>query len=208
LDAVAFLDDGPRDAPHTLVLAHGSGAPMDSPFMQGVATGLAAHGHRVLRFEFPYMHERRRTGRPRPPDRAPVLIAAWRAAIAAAGPAGGLVIGGKSLGGRIASLIADDASVAGLVCLGYPFHPPGKKEDRSRLPHLATLATPTLIVQGTRDPFGTPAEVADVPLSPKIRLHWVADGDHGLRTTQASGRSAADALAEAVAAIDRFLATL
>src|SRR5512134_970358 len=124
-----FLFDGDEGAPLTIALAHGAGAPMDSPFMAFFAEGLANRGYRVARFEFPYMASRRAgDGQDRrPPDPTHVLIQAWRAVIAQLGAKIGphrLVIGGKSLGGRIASMVADDAGVRGLVCLGYPFHPP------------------------------------------------------------------------------------
>jgi predicted alpha/beta-hydrolase family hydrolase len=195
--------DGPGDAPLTLALAHGAGAPMDTPFMAAFAEGLAAAGLRVARFEFPYMAASRRDGRKRPPDRQPVLLESWRQVIRALGPER-LAIGGKSLGGRMASLIADETAVRGLVCLGYPFHPPGRPE-RLRTAHLETIVTPTLIVQGTRDPFGAPAEVAGYRLSPAVRLYWAEDGDHGLTPRKASGRTAEQNWSEAAAAIAAFL---
>ncbi|HXZ88994.1 MAG TPA: alpha/beta fold hydrolase, partial [Candidatus Binataceae bacterium] len=145
-----LLIDGPREAAHTIVLAHGAGAAMDSPFMDTVAEGLARNGIRVVRFEFPYMKARREGGKRGAPDREAVLIEAWRDAIARLGGGARLVIGGKSLGGRIASMVADEAGARGLVCLGYPFHPPGQPA-RSRVKHLEALRTPALIVQGTRD---------------------------------------------------------
>jgi predicted alpha/beta-hydrolase family hydrolase len=207
-----MLLDGPADAPLTLVLAHGAGAPMDSPFMADVAGGLAAAGRRVARFEFPYMRARRDSGRRGRPDPEPVLLAAWRGAIDELGGPARLVIGGKSLGGRMASLLADEAGVRGLVCLGYPFRPPGRpatagRPDR-RLAHLATLRTPTLIVQGTRDPFGGEAEVGGYTLSPAIRVAWIADGDHSFKPSRRSGRTLDGNLAAAVEAISVFLATL
>lgn len=201
-----FLADGPPRARRVVVLAHGSGAPMDSDWMDAVARGLGEAGMRVLRFEFPYMRRRRESGSRRPPDRAPVLLDAWREAARAAAAAGEperLVIGGKSLGGRIASMVADELGVRGLVCLGYPFHPPGKP-DRLRTEHLRALKTPALILQGTRDPFGTPDEVATYALARSIRVHWLEDGDHGLKPRKSSGRTEAQNLAEAVEAIDAF----
>src|SRR5947209_5742628 len=145
-----LLFTGPAQAARTLALAHGAGAGMDTAFMEAFAMGLADRGLRVARFEFPYMAERRKSGKKRPPDREPVLREAWLEVVEQLG-ADGLLIGGKSMGGRIASLIADQANVAGLVCLGYPFHPVGKP-DRLRVGHLRALRTPTLILQGTRDP--------------------------------------------------------
>jgi predicted alpha/beta-hydrolase family hydrolase len=198
-----MLLDGPETAPLTLVLAHGAGAPMDSDFMAVFAEALAATGLRVARFEFPYMAARRAGGGKRPPDREPRLLEAWRDAIAALGP-GPLAIGGKSLGGRMASLIAGEGGARALVCLGYPFHPPGRPE-RLRTAHLEALEVPTLIVQGARDPFGNAAEVPAYRLSPRIRFHWAEDGDHSLVPRKASGRTREQNWAEAVEAIAAFL---
>ena len=205
-----FLFDGPARAARTLVLAHGAGAPMDSPFMDAVASEVAADGVRVARFEFPYMHARRAEGRRKPPDREPGLRAAWHEAIAVLagkkGP-GSLVIGGKSMGGRIASMVADEAGVAGLVCLGYPFHPPGAPE-KLRVAHLEHLKTPALIVQGERDAFGTRDEIAGYSLSKKIRLVFLPDGDHSFKPRVSSGRTERQNLSEAVALVTGFLESL
>jgi predicted alpha/beta-hydrolase family hydrolase len=182
-----------------VLLAHGAGAPMDSPAMSAVARALAGAGLRVARFEFGYMAGRRAgAGRAAPP-RADRLIPEYRAAIDALGARGPLVIGGKSMGGRVASMAADElhaaGRIAGLLCLGYPFHPPGRPEQL-RTAHLATLRTPALICQGTRDPFGTREEVAGYALSDTIEVLWLEDGDHDLRPRKAvSGHSAADHLA-------------
>lgn len=199
-----FLINGPDTASITLVLAHGAGAPMDSPFMNAIAEGLACAGVRVARFEFPYMRERRGRGGRRAPDREPVLLETWRSAIERLGGASHLAIGGKSLGGRIAGIIADEVSARGLLCLGYPFHPPGKAPG-ARLSHPRTLRTPALIVQGTRDPFGNRAEVEGYELSPRIRIKWIEDGDHSFRPRARSGRSEAGNLAEAIAAAAGFI---
>jgi uncharacterized protein len=145
-----LLVNGPASAKSTLVLAHGAGASMDSPFMTIIAEGVAASGVRVVRFEFPYMGRRRLSGKGGAPDPERVLMQAWRNMIGELGGGQKLVIGGKSLGGRIASMIADETEVRGLVCLGYPFHSPGKP-DRARTGHLESLRTPALILQGTRD---------------------------------------------------------
>ncbi|HKJ70664.1 MAG TPA: alpha/beta family hydrolase [Gammaproteobacteria bacterium] len=198
-----FLFTGPASAPLTLALAHGAGVGMDSPFMAAVASGLGERGWRVARFEFPYMVRRRAEGTKRPPDRQPVLLDTWREVIDELG-AQRLVIGGKSMGGRMASLVADEAGVAGLVGLGYPFHPPGKP-DRTRIEHLQRLATPALIVQGSRDPFGTREEVASYPLDPAIAFHWAEDGNHDLAPRKRSGRTAEDNLSAALDAVDGFL---
>ena len=179
--------DGPTTASTTVALAHGAGAAMDSPFMQFFGEGLGKHGFRVVRFEYPYMAAKRATGKQRPPDREPVLRGTWMRVIEVLG-CDGLVIGGKSMGGRIASLVADEAGVRGLVCLGYPFHPVGKPE-RLRVDHLRTIRTPTLIVQGERDPFGGRGEVAGYTLSSALRVAWVTDGDHGFKPRASSGRT-------------------
>jgi predicted alpha/beta-hydrolase family hydrolase len=179
---------------------------MDTPFMTFFAEGLGRAGHRVARFEFPYMAERRTSGASKPPDRAPVLIDTWQKVITEVG-ASTLVIGGKSMGGRIATMIADETKVRGLLCLGYPFYGAGRK-DKPRVEHLKTLATPTLICQGTRDPLGDKEAVSELQLSPAIRLHWAEDGDHDLKPRQASGRSHEDNLAEALDAAAAFLSAL
>ena len=203
-----FLFDGPADAALTVVLAHGAGAPMNTPFLSSVARGLAAGGYRVARFEFPYMRARRDTGRKGgAPDREPILRNSWKEAVEKLGGGGRLVIGGKSMGGRIASMVADEVGARGLVCLGYPFHPPGRPE-KLRTKHLETLATRALIVQGTRDAFGTEEDVAGYRLSPAIRVVWLQDGDHSWKPRAASGRSEAQNMADAIAAIREFLASL
>ena len=177
---------------------------MDSPFMQAFAEGLATRGLRAARFEFPYMVERRNTGKKMPPNRAPILMQTWHAVIDGLGPPERLIIGGKSMGGRMASLVADEAGVAGLVCLGYPFHAPGKPPGPNRLEHLETLKTPTLICQGTRDTLGTIDEVSGYDLSPAIKVHWVEDGDHGLKPRKKSGRTEQQNWEEALDTIANF----
>jgi len=207
-----ILTDGPRDAEVTLILAHGAGGPMDSPFMNIVAKEIAANGIRVIRFEFPYMAARRESGKRGAPDREPVLIEAWGRAFASVrdvpkSAPRKVIIGGKSLGGRIASMVADDLGATGLVCLGYPFHPPGNP-SRARIKHLEHLRTPALILQGTRDSFGHPEEVAGYPLSPKIQIAWIEDGDHSFKPRVASGRTEAQNLRDAVERVCKFAANL
>ena len=199
-----LLFDAPGGANGTLVLAHGAGAPMDSPFLARMAEGVAAAGIRVVRFEFPYMRARREGGRGRAPDPAPVLRERWLQVIAKLGGAGGLVLGGKSMGGRIASMIADETGARGLVCLGYPFHPPGRPE-RLRVAHLEALATPALFVQGTRDTLGSREEIATYTLSPSIRVLFLEDGDHSFKPRARSGVTLEQNLAAAVRAVSEFV---
>ncbi|RFB82193.1 alpha/beta hydrolase [Rhizobium leguminosarum bv. trifolii] len=192
-----FLLQGPHDARFTILLAHGAGAPMDSASMTGAAEALAGVGFRVARFEFAYMAARR-TGARKPPPRAETLNPEYEAAIAELGVDGPLIIGGKSMGGRVASMVADvhaRGKVAGLLCLGYPFHPPGQP-TKLRTAHLKGLTTPALICQGTRDEFGTRDEVPGYDLSDRIEILWLEDGDHDLKPRKTiSGFSAADHLA-------------
>jgi uncharacterized protein len=202
-----LLFDGPDGGSPTLVLAHGAGAPMDSPFMTGVTERLAAMGHRVARFEFPYMARRRAEGTRRPPDRQPILLDSWRKVIGHFGGPENVVIGGKSMGGRMASLIAAETPVRGLLCLGYPFHPPGKPA-KTRTEHLAALDVPGLILQGTRDPFGRPDEIAAYQLSDRTTVHWIEDGDHDLKPRKSSGRDHAAALDEIAEVASGFLRSL
>jgi predicted alpha/beta-hydrolase family hydrolase len=198
-----LLIDNPTGT-NTLVLAHGAGAPMDHPFLQTIATNLAARGLRVVRFEFPYMAKRRVTGKKGGPNGMGVLEDTWRAVVKQLGGGQGLWVGGKSMGGRVASRLADELGVRGLVCLGYPFHPPAKPE-RTRTAHLLELRTPTLIVQGERDPFGGPEEVASYGLSRACELVWVPDGDHGFKPRKRSGHTLEGNLDLTVAAIAAWL---
>ena len=198
-----FCESGPKNATRTIVLAHGSGVGTHSPFMTAFADGLADCGFGVVRFEFPYMTKVRRSGRRRPPDREPTLVQSWHAILHQFSTRN-LIIGGKSLGGRIASLVADEVSVDGLVCLGYPFHAPGKATTAKRTKHLAELRTPTLICQGTRDPFGAVADVESYSLSPSITLHWLEDGDHNFQPRKSSGMTEEANWRSAINAIANF----
>lgn len=197
-----LLRSGPPGDDGALVLAHGAGAGMRSPFMEAFAEGLGARGIAVYRFEFPYMRERTASGSRRPPNPERVLRQCWTEVIARLTDRP-LIIGGKSLGGRIASLIADEYAAAGLICLGYPFHPPGRPE-RTRTAHLADLRTPTLICQGTRDPFGSFAEIGGYRLSPAITVQWLEDGNHSLEPRRSSGRTIAGNRNDAMDRITEF----
>ncbi len=200
----SLIVNGSSGAPIMLVLAHGAGAPMDSPFMNSIAEGIGGAEVRVVRFEFPYTAARRISGKRSAPDREAILIASWRGVLDELGEAAMVVIGGKSMGGRIASMIADEVGAAGLVCLGYPFHPPGSPE-RTRIKHLEHLRTPALILQGTRDSLGRPDEIAHYPLSRKIQVAWIEDGDHSFKPTKRSGRSEAQNLTDAILRMRLFL---
>jgi hypothetical protein len=190
--------------PATLILAHGAGAPQLHPFMVDFARALSERGLDVLTFNFLYTEQRRKV-----PDRMPQLVACYRAVIETARadiPSAGerLFIGGKSMGGRMASLVADETGVRGLVCLGYPFHPPGQP-GKTRTAHLAELRTPTLIVQGTRDTLGSREDVAGYELSPRIRIVWLEDGDHSFKPRKSSGHTEKQHLEAAVAAVAGFV---
>lgn len=197
-----------RDPKHaTLVLAHGAGAPQTHPFMVDMATRLAARGLDVVTFDFLYAARGKKL-----PDRNDTLEACWRAAIASVRARSGLpqdafFLGGKSMGGRIASQVAaagDGLTISGLVFLGYPLHPPGKPRAR-RDGHLPSIPFPMLFVQGARDPFGTDAELRRlVAKLPRAKLHVVPEGDHSLvvpkRLGEGEQERALDAAADAVAA--------
>ena len=206
-----FLITGPKDARVRFLCAHGAGKGMESPFLDTIADLLGERGIAVWRFEFAYMAARRDGGSRKPPPKAERLMDEYRAAVAELPYGGSVLIGGKSMGGRVASLVADELfaqkRIAGLVCLGYPFHPPNKPE-KLRTAHLEALACPALIVQGERDPFGTRAEVEAFGLSSAIRLHWADDGDHDLGPRGASGFTRKGNLTGAADAIAAFAGRL
>lgn len=180
--AISAIYNRPEAPTATVVVAHGAGAGMEHPFLRGFCAALNTLGLATLRFNFPYRDAGRKF-----PDRPPVAIAAWRAAMAAAqaqadanGDHGPVWAAGKSFGGRMASMaVADGMAAAGLVYLGYPLHAPGKPE-KLRDEHLYGLPTPMLFLQGTRDPFATPGILADVVsrIGPNAVLQWVEGGDH------------------------------
>jgi hypothetical protein len=157
---------------------------MDSSSMNMIAESLAHQSFRVARFEFAYMAARRTSGGRKPPPRAEKVLPEFIAAIEALEAPAPLIIGGKSMGGRVATMIADTCfdhgQISGVLCLGYPFHPPAKPGNL-RTAHLVDLKTPTLIVQGTRDPFGTDEEVPQYDLSSSIDMVWLPDGNHDLK---------------------------
>ncbi len=194
-----------------LVLAHGAGGGSQSKFIVQAGNGLAARGVTVATFDFPYMAQGRSV-----PDKGPVLETAWRAAIEEARAQASLeglplFMGGKSMGGRIASQVAAQHvdGIAGLVYLGYPLHPPGKPEQR-RDRHLPDITEPALFVQGTRDPFGTADEIrALLPrLNARTTLFEVQDGDHsfGVRVS-VTGKKPDAVLAEIFDAVASFIKT-
>ncbi|WP_262692612.1 alpha/beta family hydrolase [Kordiimonas aestuarii] len=188
-----FIENGTGEK-GTVLLAHGAGAGMDSDFMVAWAEGLACRGFRTLRFEFPYMVLRREDGKKRPPDRAPKLMEAYHHAITETHVRYSphkLIIGGKSMGARIASMVAaeDPTLCDGLLLLGYPFHPTGKPENL-RTGHLAAIDVPALVIQGERDPFGNKALVDTLDLADNFTLHWASDGNHDLSPRKASGFTA------------------
>jgi uncharacterized protein len=199
------------DAHATLVLAHGAGGRMTHPWMVAVARALSARGIDVVTFNFLYTEARRRL-----PDRSDVLEATWRAVIAAVRERPDvmhghvprrLFIGGKSMGGRIATHVAVGADVDGLVLLGYPLHPPGKP-DKLRVAHLPGVKAPMLFIQGSRDVFGTPAELAPFieTLPPGTSLFVVEGGDHSLSVPKRGGETFESVLARVADEIARFTA--
>ena len=197
-----LIIDG-EDNPITFIFAHGAGAGMDHEFMQSVAKGLAFKGIRVIRFNFPYMIKRAEDGKRRPPDRAPKLLEAYQEVIEQV-DADKLVIGGKSMGGRMASHLSEVDKVAAMACLGFPFHPPGKP-DKYKGEHLAELQKPCLILQGERDTFGKREEFADFDLSDSIRVEFIPDGDHSFKPRKSSGYTEQQNIALTVERLSAFI---
>lgn len=199
-----LLWDGPANAPIIFLLTHGAGAPMDSALLNRVTAGLTALGHRVGRFEFPYMAARRHGGGRRPPDPTGVLLSTWEAAVKTARDSRPIILGGHSMGGRMATMVADQVQPLAVTALAYPWHPP-EAPHKTRTQHLAAQKTPTLMVCGTRDTFGSPQEVAGYTLSPAVTVHFVDGADHSFAARARSGRTARTNLEEAVDVMHRFV---
>lgn len=182
--------------------------------MELLAESLAEEGVTTIRFEFPYMEKRREDGRKRPPDRQPALLEQFRKVISdvcrTPEGAGGVFVGGKSMGGRMASLVAATPEVAdnvlGAVCFGYPFHPPGKP-DRWRTAHFQELQRPILIIQGTRDPFGRKYEVEERRQAwpDRVNLQWLEGGEHDYRPLKKQGDSQAELVRKAAQQAAAFI---
>ncbi len=202
--SVAF--DGPAVSDVLIVLAHGAGAPMDSDFMRVIAGEVGQRGFRVCRFNFLYSEQQRKA-----PDRQAVLEDTYRAVLEAVrGHHDSVVVGGKSLGGRIASLIvAAGAPVDGLVFLGYPLHPPGRP-DRIRKAHLSDISVPMLFVEGTRDPFCPLETLEEVrsELTAPTEVAVIDDGDHSFKIRKSSGRTTDEAWVEAADAVSAWVAKM
>lgn len=184
-----LIFNGPENGP-LFVFSHGAGAPLTSDFMEQVSIGLALQGIRVARFNFNYMQLRVDTGSRRPPERAPHLIAQFIEVIETLNQP--MVIGGKSMGGRMATLVAAESeaellkNVHGIACLGYPFHPQGKPE-KLRIEHLPSIKQPLAIIQGSRDKLGDKADVESYSLPDDIKWCWLEDGDHDFKPRVKSG---------------------
>jgi uncharacterized protein len=204
------LVNGPAGAAARLILAHGAGASMTSPFLETLAADRAALGVQTVRFEFAYMAARRSGGPRRPPPPVERLAQEYLTFVGQLGrlPAQRLYIGGKSMGGRVASMIADElygaGLVSGLAVLGYPFHPAGKPHVL-RVAHLKGLGCPALIVQGTRDALGSSEVIPGYGLSPMIRLAFLPDGDHDLKPRRGSGHTQAGHIHSAARELARFM---
>ncbi|MBA5763670.1 alpha/beta hydrolase [Vibrio sp. 404] len=198
----SVLIDGESNTP-LFIFAHGAGAGMDHSFMQQIAIGLANNGIKVVRFNFPYMVKRAEDGKKRPPDRAPKLLEAFEQVIAAHTDAP-IVIGGKSMGGRMASLLGDHSLVSGIACLGFPFHPPGKPE-KYKGEQLASLAKPCLILQGERDTFGKREEFSEFTFSSSVQTVFIPDGDHSFKPRKSSGHTEASNIALVIDVLTKFI---
>ncbi|MCC2616011.1 alpha/beta hydrolase [Aestuariibacter halophilus] len=189
-----YLVNNAAEPVANFVFAHGAGAGMEHEFLHTMAKALAGRGINVLRFDFPYMAEAKQQNRRRPPNPAKVLLAHFEQVLADLGeqldaklP---LFIGGKSMGGRMASILLPDCQARGGICFGYPFHPPGKPE-KLRTEHLQDMAKPLLIVQGERDTFGHQQEIASYGLSKQVNTRFLPDGDHSFKPRKASGHTQA-----------------
>lgn len=190
----------------TFVFAHGAGAGQNSEFMQLMAKGIAEHKINVVRFNFAYMQLAEESGKRRPPDRADKLLSQFTELLNQIDNSLPIFIGGKSMGGRIASMLLEESTAEGCVCMGYPFHPPGKPE-KLRTQHLLSINKPLLILQGERDTFGKREEIASFNLSQQIQVSYLADGDHSFKPRKASGHNIEANLHKAIEHSAAFIRT-
>ena len=193
-----ILINGPKEAKNILLLAHGAGAPMDSTFMNTISDGLNNNGIITFRFEFPYM-EKRRSGKNTFPDKLDVLCDFYKKIyfnIKKINPDKNIWLGGKSMRGRVSTLISRSLDIKGVIVFGYPFHPINKL-DKLRLESLQLSGPPILIIQGTRDKFGTITEVKKYKIHKNNTIFWIKDGDHSYNTLKKSGLSSKDAIVQA-----------
>ncbi|KID58104.1 alpha/beta hydrolase [Pseudoalteromonas luteoviolacea] len=170
------------------VFAHGAGAGCDSDFMQDMAIKLSEQGIDVALFDFEYMATAKAQNKKRPPDRAPKLLACYEQVLSQLDDTLPIFIGGKSMGGRMASMLVCETTVRvkGVLAFGYPFHPPGKPE-KLRIEHFGDIPCPFLVLQGERDTFGNKTEVSALQLDATPEYFWLPDGDHSLKPRKASG---------------------
>jgi hypothetical protein len=205
-----FLVNSPKKDPKgVLLLAHGAGKGAANPFLEKIAQGAVNSGVRVVRFNFPFMEGMLRTGKRKSPNRGEVLRKCFSDVVLHCiereqVPSKYIIVGGKSMGARAASMIADKHQVGGVVCLSYPFHPPRKPEPL-RITHLQTIQTPTLICQGERDSNGRREEVEQYSLSKSVQFQWLTDGDINFKPRKSSGRNQQENMADAIEAINSFI---
>lgn len=183
---IKTLVNTPQKPIATFVFAHGAGAGQNSDFMQLVAEGLAKQNINVVRFNFAYMQLAEDLGKRRPPERADKLLAHFNTVLSEVEGSLPIFIGGKSMGGRMASMLLQQSTALGCICMGYPFHPPDKPE-KLRTEHLLEIKKPVLILQGERDTFGTREDIGSYKLSPQVQVSYLKDGDHGFKPRKASG---------------------
>ncbi|MFC3137822.1 alpha/beta fold hydrolase [Shewanella submarina] len=207
IDAGHAILDGELKAGGDLVLlAHGAGAGMDHEFMTAMAHGLAAKGVAVVRFNFPYMQKRAEDGKRRPPDRAPKLLECFGQylELAKASGVGRIWLVGKSMGSRMAAILAGDEQAAeavnGVVCLGYPFIAIKRKgvEAEPRLEPLQQSRVPVLVLQGERDSFGSYEKSKEWECGDNTRIELIPDGDHSFVPRKSSGTTIEANLALAI----------
>lgn len=189
------------------VFAHGAGANKDSEFMLSVTKNLVKQQINVIRFNFEYMQKAIELDKRHPPDRIDKLCAYYQQIVSGVSDSLPIFIGGKSMGGRVSTMILDHSKAKAALCFGYPFHPPGKL-DKLRVEHLQELRKPLLVLQGERDTFGTQAEISNYSLAKTVKCHFLPDGDHSLKPRKSSGLTQSDNINKATDMAAKFIKEL
>jgi hypothetical protein len=206
MQKINFIINGKKSSKHTIILAHSAGESMSSEFMNYFSENLSDIGFYCIRFQFPFMTKQVKEEKKYPPDKLQILVNTWNSVLKIFDRKK-IIIGGKSMGGRVATLIADSQNVNGVIALGYPFIST-TGNIKNRIEHLKNIKTPTLICQGENDKLGKKEFIDKLQLSKNIKLHWIKESNHSLVPLKRSGKTSKECWNECIIEIKNFVINL